>query len=606
MSAAPPRNVFGPVYPTSDGERMEAIFGILDGDRVLEVGGGFYQFPRADVVTDITFSDSGGRNGAQLLFREGCTYVECAAESLPFRDKEFDFVYCSHVLEHTIDPARACAELQRVARRGYLEVPSRHSEVLVGNPTHRWMVSRDPDGTLVFEPRPFLDSPFRNVLHAHVLADPGFERLAQLEYRNLLNLQVEWRGSFPYRVVRTGSGFDYSDPGQAGLAHALFAWNNLASGAPCEYALADAFEATRFRPYDPFGWHVLAIYQGKLLMIRDALRSLATAEEKGDRSPALAANRDLLERLGKEGVGDTGALVLPEKPAGAGVDPGPAGASDARLAAAPSPSAPAAALVTVIAVAPEDKFACEESLLALVSQTHRPIEVVVIAPAASPAALFLSRVRTEVAFRRIDPPPPGTKRGEALNRALNEARGEFVAYSDREDVLGIFHVQRALRLLGAVKGDAVHSDALRIAVRRGAGEAPRFDWAREFLLSREFKPGAFPADGGIPLSCIVHRRAAAQAVHGFDAALDELHGQDLLLRLSRTTKVHHLPEATVELRPRAETTPSLRPEDLSAEHRRIVDNYSRFEPLELMRKVVELYNQNAYLRREIEKLRSGH
>src|SRR5262249_12849961 len=121
-AARVPRNVFGPVYPTSDGERMGKILDIRPADRVLEVGGGFYQFPRADVVTDISFSDSGGRNGAQLLFRERCTYVECPAEALPFKDKEFDFVYCSHVLEHTLDPARGCAELQRVARRGYLEV----------------------------------------------------------------------------------------------------------------------------------------------------------------------------------------------------------------------------------------------------------------------------------------------------------------------------------------------------------------------------------------------------------------------------------------------------------------------------------------------------
>lgn len=605
--SSPPRNVFGPVYPTADGARMEKVFGIEPGDRVLEVGGGFYQFPRADVVTDITFSDSGGRNGAQLLFREGCTYVECPAEKLPFSDKEFDFVYCSHVLEHTFDPAKACAELQRVAKRGYLEVPNRWSETLVGNPTHRWMVSRDPDGTLVFEPRPFLDSPFGNCLHGHVLRDAAFERAAQLDYRNLLNVQVEWRGSFPYRVERREVGFDYSDPDHAGLAHALFAWNNLANGAPCEYALADAFEATRFRPGDPFAWHVLGIFQAKLLLLRDALRSFSEAAARGGESPALAHNRDLVARLLADGVGDTGSLVLPEKPAGSGVEP-PAARAPGAAPAKTAPPPPAPPVVTVIAVAPDDKFACEESLLALVSQTHRPLEVLVIAPPQSAAAAFLSRVKTEVAFRRVDPAPPGTKRGESLNRALALAGGEFVAYADREDVLGIFHVQRAVRLLEAKRGDVAYTDALRVAVRRGEGakanaEPPRFDWAKEFLLSREFKAGSFPADSGIPLSCVVHRRRALDAVRGFDPSLDELLGQDLLSRLSRVTEIHHLPEATVELRPRAETTPTLPPEALGAEHRRLVDNYSRFEPLELMRKVVELYNQNAYLRREIQKLK---
>jgi SAM-dependent methyltransferase len=44
-------------------------------------------------------------------------------ENLPFKDHAFDFVIAAHVLEHSPDPERFIAELQRVAKAGYIEVP---------------------------------------------------------------------------------------------------------------------------------------------------------------------------------------------------------------------------------------------------------------------------------------------------------------------------------------------------------------------------------------------------------------------------------------------------------------------------------------------------
>jgi len=55
-------------------------------------------------------------------------------ENLPFRDGAFDFVIASHVLEHSPDPVRFIAELQRVARAGYIETPDAFMERV--NPYH--------------------------------------------------------------------------------------------------------------------------------------------------------------------------------------------------------------------------------------------------------------------------------------------------------------------------------------------------------------------------------------------------------------------------------------------------------------------------------------
>ena len=72
---------------------------------------------------------------------------------LPYCNGAFDFVYCSHVLEHVTDPASACEELMRVGRRGYIETPTRMSDIMFNythlRDHHRWHVNRIGT-TLVF------------------------------------------------------------------------------------------------------------------------------------------------------------------------------------------------------------------------------------------------------------------------------------------------------------------------------------------------------------------------------------------------------------------------------------------------------------------------
>lgn len=44
--------------------------------------------------------------------------IICDIHSLPFKDAEFDFVYCSHVLEHAVAPMIALSEIYRVLKKG--------------------------------------------------------------------------------------------------------------------------------------------------------------------------------------------------------------------------------------------------------------------------------------------------------------------------------------------------------------------------------------------------------------------------------------------------------------------------------------------------------
>jgi hypothetical protein len=126
---------------------------VSDSDLVLDVGGWGRPFPRADWVIDLMPYESRGVYGADEAGRERfseATWIErdvCARARWPFEDGQFEFAICSHTLEDVRDPVWVCDELNRVARAGYIEVPSRLEEQAwgvagdwVGWSHHHWLV----------------------------------------------------------------------------------------------------------------------------------------------------------------------------------------------------------------------------------------------------------------------------------------------------------------------------------------------------------------------------------------------------------------------------------------------------------------------------------
>lgn len=129
---------------------------------VLDVGGWARPFNRANYVLDSLPYETRGRHYLEAygLAAQGGP-VECfTAETFlcfdicdhtpwPLADKSIDFCICSHTLEDLRDPIWVCREMMRVARRGYIETPSRLFEacrnrepgVPVGLAHHRWFVA---------------------------------------------------------------------------------------------------------------------------------------------------------------------------------------------------------------------------------------------------------------------------------------------------------------------------------------------------------------------------------------------------------------------------------------------------------------------------------
>ena len=128
--------------------------------QVLDVGGWGAPFNRADWVLDaMPYGSRGpdGHHGTSWERFSARTWLQrdvCDREPWPFADGRFDLVVCVGVLQLVRDPVWVCAELSRVARAGYVEMPAVEAELLeqdgqVGDSSSRWLCDLE-GGELVF------------------------------------------------------------------------------------------------------------------------------------------------------------------------------------------------------------------------------------------------------------------------------------------------------------------------------------------------------------------------------------------------------------------------------------------------------------------------
>ena len=180
---------------------IERINALPDDALVLDVGGWAKPLPRADWVIDLMPYETRGEYGAEPGGPERFTaetWVQrdiCDREPWPFADGQFDFAVCSHTLEDVRDPVGVCAELVRVARAGYIEVPSRAAEQtrnrrgVAGWSHHRWLVEVG-EGRIDFVHKP-------HVLHGQTefQLPVGFARALAPEEQVR---SLWWQGSFDF------------------------------------------------------------------------------------------------------------------------------------------------------------------------------------------------------------------------------------------------------------------------------------------------------------------------------------------------------------------------------------------------------------------------
>jgi len=190
-------------------------FGVRPADKVLDVGSGNVPFPLATHLADLAPHDNHyGRAGVPFKHVQGKPVYICDIENMEyFGDKEFDFVYCSHVLEHVRNPEKACRELMRVGKRGYIETPTRGKDLWLNTATasnHLWSVEHLFSKLIFTEylPEELEGLQCDLLMSMHLRPESKREKaLTSLLYlkAHLVNTMLLWEGKFEYEVQRRRS-----------------------------------------------------------------------------------------------------------------------------------------------------------------------------------------------------------------------------------------------------------------------------------------------------------------------------------------------------------------------------------------------------------------
>jgi len=181
----------------------DRIISIKPTDRVLEIGPGGSPHPRSNVLLERVFTseEAAAQRGHApgLSGKHDIVYFE--GGRFPFDDMAFDYVICSHVLEHVEDVPAFVAELCRVAPRGYLEFPTVYYDYIYNFRVHRsflyytseeirWM-SKDIVPLAVFKP---VQKFFYHSLNA------GFDEMV-VSLKDQFFTGFEWSGPVVTREV---------------------------------------------------------------------------------------------------------------------------------------------------------------------------------------------------------------------------------------------------------------------------------------------------------------------------------------------------------------------------------------------------------------------
>lgn len=184
----------------------ERIRSIKKTDRVLEIGPGSMPHPRADLFLDRRFPDEkvafaqrgnapNAADPSRTLYYDGGRF--------PFRDQEFDYVICSHVIEHVSDGEMDLfvQEIQRVAQRGYLEFPSVFYELINYQRFHCWMMNVRDGVVLMFDKKGFRSNYIHQVYREMFYAPDRYMYQAFRRYKEVFFCGFEWQATIPYRRV---------------------------------------------------------------------------------------------------------------------------------------------------------------------------------------------------------------------------------------------------------------------------------------------------------------------------------------------------------------------------------------------------------------------
>jgi glycosyltransferase involved in cell wall biosynthesis len=229
-----------------------------------------------------------------------------------------------------------------------------------------------------------------------------------------------------------------------------------------------------------------------------------------------------------------------------------------------SDPAPGGASVCVVVPAHNAARYLADAVRSALAQTHPPAEVVVVDDGSTDATLAVARSFAGPRVRVLTGPNGG--RAHARNRGAAAARpSAYLAFLDADDLWDPDKLAAQVAWLAERPAAAGVGSFMRYVSSTGrplGGTGQEVDDAAHALVARaELAP--FPVS-----SCLVVRRAAYDAVGGFDPVLREAEDLEFLAQLARRGRVGCVPRVLGSYR--------IHPESAMARRRLLVNQYARF------------------------------
>tara|TARA_S200000501_G_scaffold4229_1_gene3669 strand:+ start:456 stop:1058 length:603 start_codon:yes stop_codon:yes gene_type:complete len=154
--------------------------------KILDIGCGYSANNYATTICDVQDLSN---------FYKDRNFVILENNDLPFDDNHFDFVISSHVMEHVKDLEHFIKEIQRVSKKGYIELPTKLEDNLVfeNKKEHLWQMDFDDVNhkLLISKKIQFLEP---------VLTVSTIQKMREY-FRSSLILELFWESKIEYEFI---------------------------------------------------------------------------------------------------------------------------------------------------------------------------------------------------------------------------------------------------------------------------------------------------------------------------------------------------------------------------------------------------------------------
>jgi len=181
-------------------------------DIILEIGPGAYPYWRSDCLADIFDEISEvdlAQFGGAKLNTKGKPLFKITNGKLPFKDKSFDYIICSHVFEHvpTKDMPLLTSEIMRVSKKAYIEFPRPLYDYIYNFDVHLNLMDI-VNGEIVCLPKDKTSLDMLKKFHNYSLALRNINMFAvETFYPSLMAVGSEFQNTIPLKILNQEEEF---------------------------------------------------------------------------------------------------------------------------------------------------------------------------------------------------------------------------------------------------------------------------------------------------------------------------------------------------------------------------------------------------------------